>query len=157
MFIHNAVLYLQNQDEYEKRVADSYPSDANPVAFFIVSWAFVAMLFPVAGLLGQLFYFHITLLREGMTTYDYIIREQQKDRAEEAARAQAMRDGHGSKGFSFAGVCCGGDQQPQQSGEVPYKKPAIGGGALDNEKQQAQAEEAARTQAMRDGQGSKTV
>lgn len=79
MFIHNVAVYFQDKDDYKTQVEDAYGASASPLGPLIASWIFIVALTPVAGLLGQLFFFHITLLREGLTTYDYIIREQTRE------------------------------------------------------------------------------
>jgi len=80
LFVVNMVQYLVEHNTYAAKVERNYPSGTSPLALFVVNWIFIGLLLPVAGLLGQLFFFHAMLIHHGLTTYDYIIQEQARDR-----------------------------------------------------------------------------
>lgn len=61
-----------------------------PMVVAIVNIVFFVITFASVSLLGQLFLFHINLQRESITTYEYIIRENQRKR-EKNKDAMAIR------------------------------------------------------------------
>lgn len=61
-----------------------------PMVVAVVNIVFFVITFGSVSLLGQLFLFHINLQREGITTYEYIIRENQRKR-EKNKDAMAIR------------------------------------------------------------------
>jgi palmitoyltransferase len=58
---------------------------AKCVAFVSVQIAYAVLLVPVVGLIAQLALFHVTLVRQKMTTYDFIVMQVKKEREREMA------------------------------------------------------------------------
>jgi palmitoyltransferase len=57
--------------------------NAKCIRFIAVQIAFAALLLPVVGLISQLGLFHVTLVRQQMTTYDFIVMQVKKERERE--------------------------------------------------------------------------
>ncbi|KAG5182083.1 DHHC palmitoyltransferase-domain-containing protein, partial [Tribonema minus] len=88
-------------DPLYQRIDDRYGSLSSD-GYIIIVYVFAVMVLPFVGLLIQLIGFHMMLAREGLTTYDYIIREQKRERekrekrARKEAGAQAAREARSS-------------------------------------------------------------
>eukprot|EP01116_Phalansterium_solitarium_P008696 TRINITY_DN22650_c0_g1_i1.p1 TRINITY_DN22650_c0_g1~~TRINITY_DN22650_c0_g1_i1.p1 ORF type:complete len:476 (+),score=134.85 TRINITY_DN22650_c0_g1_i1:196-1623(+) len=75
-------------DAYRSNVP-SLPLDFR--AFIAVNAVFIVLAIVAIGLLGQLFFFHISLIRRGITTYDHIIQERQKAEDLEKQKSEAVK------------------------------------------------------------------
>jgi len=78
MLVYNVIQYFNDIGLYEKDIHDTYGPNVHPLALFVLNWVFIILLVPVAFLIGQLVCLHTHLCREGITTYEYIIREDQR-------------------------------------------------------------------------------
>ncbi|CAM9199982.1 unnamed protein product [Discosporangium mesarthrocarpum] len=100
------ILYHTDDHDFRIRVLKFYGSlgRAGHIAFVYVFTVFVV---PFMGLLAQLLGFHIMLMWENLTTYDYIMREQKKERERKQLKAAAAtRRKEAGEGQQSA-VCCG--------------------------------------------------
>jgi len=83
LFARHISAYFVDKDGFQDSVRDAYGGGSDPMVVLVLCLVFAAALVPVALLLGQLFFFHGMLIHEDLTTYDYIMREQRRERERE--------------------------------------------------------------------------
>ena len=82
---------LSNGDVIEERGSKAFIEISLP-SVKIVSIISVVILVPLVAMVYQLAGFHVMLITKGLTTYDYIVQENRKQKARRDAKAQALKE-----------------------------------------------------------------
>ncbi|CAM9170634.1 unnamed protein product [Choristocarpus tenellus] len=112
------IMFHTGDDDFESRVSARYGS-LGPTGHIVLVYSFAVFVLPFLGLLAQLLGFHIMLMWNKLTTYDYIVQEQKKERERKQRRAQAASDRQkqaedGQRSY----VCCNMESAlPQKTGQ----------------------------------------
>lgn len=126
-----------------QRVADNY-GKLSSLQFIIVIYVFGAVTAPLVAMLVQLIGFHCMLLYEGLTTYDYIVREQKRER--EKRDLEDKKKAEKSQGGSGSNIVGGGElalakEERRRWGRKHNKKPKASATATTNSTTTSAAEQ----------------
>eukprot|EP00903_Cladosiphon_okamuranus_P013911 g12939.t1 len=96
------VLYHTDNEAFSDRVENHY-TQLDRAGHIVLVYIFAVVVLPSLGLLAQLLGFHIMLISQDLTTYDYIVQEQRKER-ERKERRRKLKEKPGAR---RASACCG--------------------------------------------------
>ncbi|CAM9103068.1 unnamed protein product, partial [Hapterophycus canaliculatus] len=80
-----AVMYHSDDATFSNRVENGY-ARLGRTSHIVMVYIFGVLVLPFLGLLAQLLGFHVMLISRNLTTYDYIVQEQQKERERKERR-----------------------------------------------------------------------
>jgi len=99
-----AVPSLRSTPNSVRRRADAHPLFGSEGAVLAAAAAWTAALVPLVLLVGQLLAFHAMLVREGLTTYEYILAEQRRDSDHAQRYSRGASSSTGSSSVSSRGA-----------------------------------------------------
>ncbi|CAM9134649.1 unnamed protein product [Laminaria digitata] len=97
------VKFHSGNEKFSDRVDEEY-GRLGTTGHIVLVYIFGALVLPFLGLLAQLLGFHVMLISQDLTTYDYIVQEQRKERERREQRRKLEKE----RGRHPAAVCCSG-------------------------------------------------
>ncbi|CAB1098437.1 unnamed protein product [Ectocarpus sp. CCAP 1310/34] len=91
-----AVMYHSDNVAFSDRVEGRY-ARLGGTGHIVLVYAFAVLVLPFLGLLAQLLGFHIMLISRNLTTYDYIVQEQRKERERKERRRILDKEKSGAR------------------------------------------------------------
>ncbi|CAM9156673.1 unnamed protein product [Ectocarpus sp. 6 AP-2014] len=91
-----AIMYHSDNAAFSDRVEGRY-ARLGGTGHIVLVYAFAVLVLPFLGLLAQLLGFHIMLISRNLTTYDYIVQEQRKERERKERRRILDKDKSGAR------------------------------------------------------------
>jgi hypothetical protein len=120
------VSYFVSPNSLLANISQFYGSDASLSAWFGVLCGFCVLLGPVCGLLIQLWWFHVDLLRRQTTTYAYLTEKQREDLRKKRFLAAKKKKGKSNKNNAERGsVYPANTDAPESSMGLRTQKPVV--------------------------------